>query len=88
MSHATDACIYEPDAIDVGVLIFGSRTCSKCGLELGACTDYFAPSKRGGGLVCECRRCRRALERDRSARFQEKEVSSHGQLDFFAAAGA
>jgi len=66
---ATDACVYEPDAIDVGILLFGPRRCSMCKCTLPACTDYFAPSKQNhAGLVRECRRCRRALQRDRWAR--------------------
>lgn len=83
------AYIYEPDAIDVGILIFGKRGCSACDHDLPANTDYFAPDKWDAvGLVHECRRCRRAMERDRWARQREKEAISHGQLDFFAAAGA
>lgn len=66
---ATDACVYEPDAVAIGILLFGARVCARCDDPLPACTDYFAPNKRkAGGLVYECRRCRRALERDRWAR--------------------
>ena len=80
------AYIYEPDAIDVGILLFGKRVCTICELPLPACTDYFAPAPTG--LVYECRRCRRAMERDRWARQREKEASSRGQLDLFTASRA
>ena len=93
MSRATAAdafaYIYEPDAIDVGILIFGKRVCSACDHELPANTDYFAPDKWDAvGLVHECRRCRRAMERDRCARLRRREASSRGQLDLFSASRA
>lgn len=80
------AYIYEPDAIDVGILIFGKRVCSACDHELPANMDYFAWGDVG--LVHECRRCRRAMERDRYARLRRREASSRGQLDLFSASRA
>ena len=57
-----DSCIYEPEAVDIGVMLFGSKTCVVCGETLANCADYFPP--RGEGtLRGACRRCVRARER-------------------------
>ena len=59
---ASDACIYEPDAVFVGVLLFGERVCSTCGDPLPANLDYFQSNKgHGGPLTYNCRRCRRKV---------------------------
>jgi hypothetical protein len=68
MSHGNrldDSILYEPDAVDVGILLFGRRACSRCGLELAACTDYYQPDARApDGMRTTCRRCRREQQRD------------------------
>jgi hypothetical protein len=58
----TDAIIYEPEAIRIGVLLFGTRICTLCELPLPANGDYFAPSM--GGLKSACRRCTRGRYRE------------------------
>jgi hypothetical protein len=83
--RAADGCLYEDDAIDIGILLFGEQICAACGEPLPKCADYYAPDKRNpSGLVYECRRCRRALERERWARRREREVTSSGQLSLAA----
>lgn len=69
---ASDAIIYRPNAVRVGVLLFGERKCATCGRFLPANTDYYAPEKRtihqdgAQGCQSECRQCKRA--RDRAGR--------------------
>ena len=85
-ARSADGLLYTEDAIDVGILIFGERTCTICQEPLPANTDYFAPDKTNTPpLVYECRRCRRALERDRHARRRREEVACCGQLDMLGA---
>ncbi len=46
--RVNDDAIYEPDAILVGIIAWGSsKVCSSCDTELPANTDYFAPDKSG-----------------------------------------
>ncbi len=55
-----DSCLYEPDSINVGLLLFKPKTCSACGLKLPANTDYYSRNNaRTSGLRSQCRRCRR-----------------------------
>ena len=72
---ATDQFLYEPDAVFVGLLLFGPRVCTACGAELPACRDYFTPDQMcEDGLKTSCRRCRR--ERDRRNYHARKAVTS------------
>ena len=71
----TDDCIYESDAIDIGVSLFGEQTCSTCRTPLPANTDYFAPEKALPlGLAHRCRRCRRAEGRAAYAKKQRAQT--------------
>jgi hypothetical protein len=48
---------YDPTLTDF--IIFGSRTCSICGADLPASSEYFAREQaRAGGLTSDCRLCR------------------------------
>ena len=50
------------DELDID--LFGPKTCSTCGRELAANSDYFAKDKaRFDGLTPDCRDCRRARDR-------------------------
>ena len=60
-----DAYLYEPDAIDIGVSLFGTRICTLCELPLPANGDYFTPSM--GDLKSACRRCTRGRYREANA---------------------
>jgi len=63
-----DSCLYEPEAIRVGLILFAPKTCSACGAVLPANIDYYTPDCRCGGLLAECRMCRRCRrERQRVA---------------------
>lgn len=85
-SRSADGFLYTEDAVDVGILIFGERICRVCGEPLPANTDYFAPDKSNTPpLVYECRRCRRALERERHARRRREGVTCCGQLELLGA---
>ena len=54
-----DFSIYSADAIDIGVSLFGARTCSKCHARLPANADYFhADRDDRDGITSHCRRCR------------------------------
>jgi len=58
--------LYEDEAIAISVLLFGSRTCPRCGMELGACSDYFGVDRsRADGLCTACRSCRNAADSER-----------------------
>ena len=57
-----DAYLYDPDAVDIGVSLFGTRICTLCELPLPANGDYFTPSM--GGLKSACRRCTRSRYRE------------------------
>jgi hypothetical protein len=60
-----DAFLYEPEAIDVGVLLFGARVCLGCGRKLPACTDYFtATNGAGKAMKPHCKPCLAAKYRD------------------------
>jgi len=64
--RANDDSLYEPDAIAVGILLFGATTCPVCGLALPECSDYFVPDRtHGRTFKAACRRCRRARQRAR-----------------------
>ena len=74
-----DSIIYDPEAIRIGVLLFGTRICTLCELPLPACGDYFTPSM--GGLKSACRRCTRSRYREadrerRKARRRAKKVAT------------
>lgn len=72
---ATDAIIYEPEAIRIGVLLFGTRICCSCAAVLPACTDYYAPDTTvPSGLTTNCRRCRRSVSRASHARRRAKKA--------------
>jgi len=58
--------LYEPDCIDIGLTLFTSKRCPRCGLKLPRNIDYFGPdAARRTGMQSECRRCRsrRSVER-------------------------
>jgi hypothetical protein len=74
---ATDECIYEADAVYVGILLFGSRICTQCDAELPRNTDYFkADATRAGGLRSDCRRCARSRAHDRYERDPQKKLAA------------
>jgi hypothetical protein len=57
---------YDPTFTDA--LIFGLRTCSKCGRDYPACRTYFKPSYRDpAGIGCVCKTCRGEREAERYA---------------------
>lgn len=59
-----DKSLWSPDAIRLGIKLFGARTCTKCGQRLPANEDYFpVDSHQSDGLRKWCRRCRTAYER-------------------------
>jgi hypothetical protein len=63
-SQTEDGIIYEAEAVRIGVLLFGARTCSGCGCLLPANSDYYVRDvHRPGGLTSDCRRCRRTRQR-------------------------
>ena len=76
-SRVDDDIIYESEAVRVGIIAWGSsKTCSSCGQELPANTDYFAPNRcSGGSLTYNCRRCRRKVERASVARRKARALS-------------
>jgi Fe-S-cluster-containing dehydrogenase component len=60
-----DEYLREPEALAIGVIIFGERECTGCGAALPACADYFAPDGgKRGGLKAMCRRCVRERYRE------------------------
>jgi hypothetical protein len=59
---ADDFSIYSADAIDIGVMLFGKRTCSKCHATLPACADYFHADR--DRFAAQCRLCRRQAQAD------------------------
>lgn len=62
---AQDDCLYEPDAIMVGLLLFPPRVCSACEETLPGCSDYYQPDAHAtDDLRTVCRRCRRKQRRD------------------------
>ena len=63
-----DSILYTPEAIRVGFILFAPKTCSACGAVLPANIDYYTPDCRCGGLLAECRRCRRARQREQHRR--------------------
>lgn len=67
MKGAADDCLYEPEAVRVGLLLYPGRVCSLCGRTLPGNRDYFVPARHGNsaGLTSDCRQCRRARERER-----------------------
>jgi hypothetical protein len=65
---------YDPTFTDA--LLFGWRTCSKCGREWPACRTYFKPDYRDpGGVGTVCKLCRNEREAERYA------VDSFGGTD-------
>ncbi len=69
-----DSWLYDTETVRIGVLLFGARPCTDCGLPLPACSDYFSPSKNGDGfahLKSACKRCTAA--RYRGANRQRKQ---------------
>jgi hypothetical protein len=86
VKRADDDFLYEPDAVTVGIIIFGTKVCAACGEALPANMDYFTPDRQNAsGLVFECRRCRRGLERSRYAGQRERQVVDSGQLNLLRA---
>lgn len=72
-----DSYLYDADAVQVGVLLFGQRVCTGCRLPLPACSDYFVQTKNGDGFVhlkSACKRC--TAERYREADKQRKQRKS------------
>jgi hypothetical protein len=67
--RASEDCLYEDDAVDIGVMLFGVRTCVSCGRELPANADYFPRTmlSDGPGLKTVCRQCHRTYNRERQA---------------------
>lgn len=71
-----DNWLYEPDAVDVGILLFGARVCSGCGAKLPACSDYFTKDKSvTRGFKSACRRCIARRSRERYARDPRKKIA-------------
>jgi hypothetical protein len=52
------------DEVLTGRIIFGTKTCPRCGRKLPANSDYFTVDRsRDDGLTGACRRCRAAAGR-------------------------
>jgi len=76
-----DSWLYDADAVLVGVLLFGARLCTACGLPLPACTDYFT-SNRPDGLKPICKRCvaARYREADKERRQRQRDKAQVERL--------